>query len=61
VSAPYFVFPPIVGLKLVRNLSLDIVRKVEVGLGDLELSIDLVYGDAVVDETEEADGLGGLE
>jgi hypothetical protein len=58
---PYFVFPPIVGLELVRNLSLDIARKVEVGFGDLKLSIDLVYSDAVVDETEEADGLGGLE
>jgi hypothetical protein len=61
VSDLYLVFPPIIGLELVRNLSLDIVRKIEVGFGEFELGIDLVYSDAMVDKTEEANSLGGFE
>lgn len=60
-STPYLILPAIVSLKLMWDLPLHLVRKFEVGFGYLELSVDLIHGNAVVHQAEEADGLGRFE
>lgn len=57
----YLVLPTIVGLELVRDLTLHIVWKCKVGSRDRKLRFDLLNTDAMVYEAEEANGLGCLQ
>lgn len=57
----YLVFPAIISLKLVWDLSLHLMRELEVGFRYLKLSIDLVDGNAMVHKAKKADGLSRLE
>ena len=54
---PYLVLPTIIGLELVRNLTLHVMWKRKVGSRDCELRFDLFDSDAMIDEAEEANGL----
>ena len=57
----HFVLPTVVALDVVWNLGLHIVWKAEIRLGGLELSIDLLNGDAVVNQGKEACVLACLD
>lgn len=55
------VLPPVVVFGAVRRLALERWDKVEEGLGDGELRLDLVDADTVVYQREETRGFGGVD
>lgn len=57
----YLVLPSIVRLDAVWNSSFHFLRESKEGLGELKLSIYLIHGDIMINETEEAHSLCRLQ
>ena len=57
----HLVFPPVVRLDAVRNFRLHILRQGEECPGKLKLSINFVHSDVMINQAEEACGLGSFQ